>query len=276
MRWRALAERFRALDTAHLPPNAAAPRRYSWTLNAGIGVINVSGVLGNDFWTAWLGGTAYDEICGALRQARDDNDCHTILMVFDSGGGTCELLPETSDLIRDVAAAKRVVGIVRPFCASAALWLAAQCSELVITQSGSVGSIGCFLCHVNTSRMNDRIGVVPSYIFSDVSPFKTEGNADEVLTDQARAYYQEQVNRIGAKFVDSVARGRKVTPATVHAKFGGGRMLDAQAALRAGLVDRVETIETLTARLFASRRGSMPMSASDRDAVLIAIALGNE
>jgi hypothetical protein len=48
--------------------------------------------------------------------------------------------------------------------ASAGYWLASQCTEIIATPSGDVGSVGVYMCHTDYSTMNDRIGIKPTYV----------------------------------------------------------------------------------------------------------------
>ena len=52
--------------------------------------------------------------------------------------------------------------------------------------------------------------------------------------------------------IASVARGRGVTAARVRKDFGGGRMMDATAAVRAGLADRIDTLDGVIAKASAA------------------------
>jgi ClpP class serine protease len=51
------------------------------------------------------------------------------------------------------------------------------------------------------------------------------------------------------RLVADVARGRRVDPSRVRTGFGEGRLLPADAALRAGLVDQVVTLDEMLGRL---------------------------
>jgi signal peptide peptidase SppA len=275
--WAALNERMRLLGevspSALQPQAAGGARATSWQrAGGGVGIIPVVGPLGLDFWVSHLGGTNTDALCSALREARDDREIKSILLVFDSPGGVVDLIPETAELIRSIDAVKPVVAFIRPMAASAAYWLASQCRQIISTPSGQAGSIGSYILHVDQSRLLDGAGITPTYVFSSVSPFKVEGNSFEALSEEAQRHIQGEVDSIGHQFVAAVARGRRVSDATVRAKYGRGRMLYAQDALAAGMIDRIEP--TTVDRLWSGRGATLTaMTAADRDAILIAISL---
>jgi ClpP class serine protease len=140
--------------------------------------------------------------------------------------------------------------------ASAAYWLATQVDELVVTPSGSVGSVGVFAAHEDVSKAEELAGVKVTLI--SAGPHKTEGNEHEPLSDDARQSIQDFVNAYYAMFTTDVAKGRGTTRALVEANFGGGREVLAADALKAGMVDRVDTLENTVRRLLPrqARAGS--------------------
>jgi ClpP class serine protease len=88
--------------------------------------------------------------------------------------------------------------------------------------------------------------------------YKTEGNPFEPLTDERRAILQASVDKAYAQFVAAVARGRGVDASIVRDGYGEGRALPSADARRAGLVDRLATMDDTLARLSSPQiRGKM-------------------
>ena len=139
--------------------------------------------------------------------------------------------------------------------ASAAYWLASAADEMVVTPSGSVGSIGIVAMHEDVSKALEAEGVKVSIV--SAGKYKTEGNPYQPLSVEGRAYLQSQVDQFGGMFVDGVARGRKVSSSQVRNGFGEGRMVLAAGAVRAGMADRVATFDETLAR-FGARQGPLP------------------
>ncbi len=152
---------------------------------------------------------------------------------------------------------KPVVAVVNPFAASAAYHIASQATEVVVVPSGQVGSIGTFVMHVDTSAALEMAGLKVTLI--SAGKHKVAGNEFEPLDSETEAAIQRDVNTFNDVFVRDVARGRGVPQARVRGtSFGEGRMVLARQAQRAGLVDRVATVEQV---VFVGDSGS-PAQAS--------------
>lgn len=203
----------------------------------------------------------------SLRTAVADDDVDAIVLDVDSPGGSSALIEEAAADIRAAREVKPIVAVANTDAGSAAYWLAAQANEVAITPSGMVGSVGAYILHVSYAGMNEQMGVEPTFI--SAGRYKVEANAEEPLTDEATEHLQAIVDETHATFVRDVAAGRGVPERVVRRGYGEGRMLTAQSALAAGMVDRIETLEQTVARLLAgdapgdARRAQIP-SEGDR------------
>jgi signal peptide peptidase SppA len=208
-----------------------------------VAVIPIQGVLtpnGGGLMSFLFGGTSYNGIAAQLRAAAQDPDVDSIVLDIDSPGGTVELLDETCDVVREVAAAKPMVAAVNSLCASAAYYLASQAGEIVATKSGWTGSIGTYVPHTEYSAMEERIGVKTTLI--SAGKYKVEANDVEPLSDEGRAAIQSEIDLFYGWVLDAVARGRGTTAEAVRAGYGEGRCLVTPLAIEAGLVDRIGSI----------------------------------
>lgn len=186
-----------------------------------------------------------------MRALAADDKVETIAMIVDSPGGQVTGTPEAGDAIYAAAKKKKVVAIVNPLCASAAYWLASQASEIIAVKSADVGSIGVYMVHTDCSKFNEQQGTKYTYIFA--GKHKVEGNSDEPLSDEAKAYYQSETDSIYRDFIKAVARGRNVSVEKVEADFGQGRCMMAPVAKRQGLIDHVATLDGAMAYAGASQ-----------------------
>jgi len=206
----------------------------------------------DSFWSMFFGGGAtVERLSKTLREMGSDPDVSTVLLDVDSPGGTVAGIPELASEVRALAEKKHVVALANSLMASAAYWVASQADEIIATPEALIGSIGVFTVHQDFSKMMEEAGVKISYI--SAGKYKTEGNPDEPLSDEAREHLQSLVDSAYGLFVCDVAQGRGVTAATVRADYGQGRTLTASAAKAAGLIDRVATAEDTITRL-AGRR----------------------
>jgi signal peptide peptidase SppA len=229
-----------------------------------VAVIPMYGVISQrmSLMSAFSGGTSIDELRASLRQALADPAVMAIVFDIDSPGGSTDGVPEFAAELRAVrGGTKPIVGQVNTLCASAAMWLGANMTELVCTPSGEVGSIGVYAMHEDVSKANEMAGIKPTLI--SAGEFKVDGNPFEPLTDSARAAIQDQVDAFYSMFVADVARGRKTNADNIEASYGQGRTLLAKPALAAGMVDGIDTLEATVARLQPTRAQSLGRRAAD-------------
>lgn len=214
----------------------------------GIAIIGLKGVisprLSDEMDISGPGGTSAEGFTKRLRAALDDPRVGGVIVDVDSPGGSVFGVPEAADaLYQSRSAGKPVVAVASPWAASAAYWIASAAPELVVMPSGEVGSIGVYTWHEDLSKALADAGVTFSLIRSDISPNKAETHPAFPLADSAREDMQASVDRYGRQFVDAVARGRGVKASEVPARFGGGRMVGAAEAVKAGMADRTGTLD---------------------------------
>ncbi|MGY4224340.1 signal peptide peptidase SppA [Bradyrhizobium sp. USDA 4503] len=171
----------------------------------------------------------------------NDPSVDMIVLDINTPGGAVTGTQEAADAVYRAARKKTVVGIINPLCASAGYWIGSQCTKLVSVPSGDIGSIGVFMCHYDCSALMADNGIKPTFIYA--GEYKTEGNSMEPLSDEAKAFYQSEVDQTYDDFLTAVARGRGVTKDVVLEKFGKGRCYSAPMAKRLGMIDDVATIK---------------------------------
>jgi len=88
------------------------------------------------------------------------------------------------------------------------------------------------------------------------------------LSDEERAVIQARVDAAYAQFTKDVARGRGVSASDVRSGYGEGRALTAKDALKAGLIDRIATMDETLARLTGRKLAAGGMRAEHEEAEL--------
>jgi signal peptide peptidase SppA len=189
--------------------------------------------------TQMSGGMTLQDFRGMLREAVSDPDVSAILIDVDSPGGSVDQVAETADEVRDAAARKPLWAIANTDCYSAAYWIASQASELWVTPSGGVGSVGVYAGHVDYSGQLEQDGVQVTLI--QYGDRKTDGNPYQPLSAEALAGIQSDVDTFGEMFVAAVAKGRGVKTSVVKSDYGQGAIVLARAAVAAGMADKVGT-----------------------------------
>ena len=219
-----------------------------------LAVIPVHGTIAYraDSFAASSGGTSAELIGRCFQQAIADEGVKTILLDFDTPGGSVEGIPELAAMIAKGTAVKPVVAHVNALSASAGYWLASQASEIVCTPSGMVGSIGVYMLSIDETEALAKAGVKINAISAGEN--KLEGAPWVPMSDETRAHFQGQVDLVYRDFLSAVAKGRGVTAAQVKANFGQGRVFDAKEALARGMIDRIATQGETIARLMSGKR----------------------
>jgi signal peptide peptidase SppA len=214
-------------------------------------VIPITGVISHrmNLLTQFSGGTSTAGLTKAFRAALADPNVKAIVFDVDSPGGSVDGVAELADEILQARGQKKMVAVCNSLMASAAYWIASAADEVVFTSSGSGGSIGVFMVHEDYSEANKKMGIAPTYI--SAGKYKTEGNPDEPLSDDARAAMQADVDAFYSMFVNAVAKGRGVSASDVRSGFGQGRCLLAKDALKAGMCDKIATLDQTLARFGA-------------------------
>lgn len=173
-----------------------------------------------------------------ITDAAADPASDAIVLDINTPGGAVTGTAEAADAVYNATKKKPVIGIINPLCASAGYWIASQCTKLLAVPSADVGSIGVFMCHLDFSAALADAGIKPTFI--KAGEFKTEGNALEPLSGEAKAFYQSEVDQTYDDFLKAVARGRGVSRHRAKLTYGQGRVLRADAALNVGMIDAVE------------------------------------
>lgn len=195
-----------------------------------------------------------ERVAQALRAAIADETIAGVLIDIDSPGGSVFGTGELADEIIRARAQKPVYAIANSMAASAAYWAGSQASKLFVTPGGMVGSIGVYMAHEDWSKALDEAGIKVSYV--QAGEYKTEGNPTQPLSDEARAHLQATVDTYYAAFTKGVAKGRGVPISQVRDGMGKGRVLTADDALAAQMVDGIATFDEALAQLAKDIRSS--------------------
>lgn len=197
-------------------------------------------------FSEFSGGTSAEYIRQFVTDAAASPQVASILLQIDSPGGNVQGIQEAAAAIREAARRKPVYAIADGTAASAAYWLGSQATEFVASPSSIVGSIGVLSVHQDITGRLEQQGVGVEFITA--GKYKAEG-ALGPLSEEARAHGQSLVDGIYAQMVSDIAAGRGVAPSTIEAQYGQGRVYLAPEALRRGMVDGIETFDSLLARV---------------------------
>lgn len=220
---------------------------------SGILEIPISGVLASEDmpWWYWYADTTTEQIRRTIEAADDEPKIRAILLRMQSPGGTVD---GTAALARFVASRSARAGSSRPIWAwaerasSAAYWIASQTDRIVGIDTAEVGSIGVIAEHVDVSKMLEDAGINVTPLFSGAA--KADLHDARPLSDEARARVQTELDALRRIFAEAVAAGRPLSVEAVLATEARGFV--GAAALEAGLIDAIATIDDTRAALLAT------------------------
>ena len=214
-----------------------------------VAVMQLYGVLSQkqNMLTDYSGGTSTELFGRAFDSLVQDGNCKAIVLCIDSPGGSVYGVKELADKIFAARGEKKIIAVADSLAASGAYWIGCQAGEFCCTPGGQAGSIGVFMAHDDESAAAELAGVKTTLV--SAGRYKVEGNPYAPLDDEARQAMQATVDSYYGQFVDAVARGRGVSAKAVRDGYGQGRVLTAAEAKAAGMIDRVQTMEQVLARL---------------------------
>ena len=195
-----------------------------------------------------------------FRAAVESPAVHSILLEIDGPGGEASGINEFSKQVFDARAIKPVVAYVSGMAASAHYWIASSASKIIVDAAAEIGSIGVVFGYTDYSEADRKAGKQRIEVVSSRAPMKRANP----LEDAGRQEIQGRANAIEEVFIQSVARNRGVSTSVVERDFGRGGILVGQAAVNAGLADRLGDFESVIIELAnvagATKRGFFAMS----------------
>lgn len=200
--------------------------------------------------SASSGGTSLDTFMRDMRVAWASTDVQRIVVLIDSPGGVVSGLGEAAETLR--AGPKPMTSFVTGMAASAAYWLGSQANEMVLDRAAQVGSIGV-VASLSRQEGVDASGRRSYEIVSTGAPYKRP----DPSTEEGRASILRDIDAVEAVFIGDVAAGRKVSDAVVREQFGKGAMVFSGEAVRAGMADRVGTLEGILTESSGSNRAKV-------------------
>lgn len=243
------------LEIVSLGVEAAGPRSSGGAQQGSIAVINIMGIIAQHASQvdniSGPGGTSTERLTNSFRSAMADPNIVGIIFNVDSPGGNVGGVQVLADEIRAARGQKPIVAQVNSMMASAAYWIGCAADEVVMTPGSMAGSIGVYSLHKDVSVAAEKEGV--KFTFISAGKYKVEGNQFQPLTDEAMQATQSQVDAFYGDFTVGVGNSRGVSASAVRDGFGQGRMLKDKEAVKAGLADRVDTMDGTIKRMASGK-----------------------
>lgn len=248
-------------------PESREPAQYS---QAGtVAVVPVHGpiVSGDSLLARWFGLPSSARLAKTVQALAGDQSCGCIVLDMATPGGTVAGVQEAAEAIAAVRGTKKVVAISNHMMASAGYWIGSAAEEVVASPSSLTGSIGVISTHFSLAGALEQAGIEVTILTA--GKYKAEGNQYQPLDDEARESMQGLIDSYYDDFTKDVAKNRGVNVSAVKSDFGQGRVLTAKDAKAAGLIDRIESLDQLLARLTSSKRAQSPRRSMESELALI-------
>jgi signal peptide peptidase SppA len=240
----------------------------------GVAILPIDGVIAKrmNMFTQISGGTSTQLAAQALQQAINDPAVHSIVLSIDSPGGTVDGTQALANAVLKARDSGKAIVTLGDGCmCSAAYWIGSAAQAVYIADSTTqVGSIGVVASHIDVSGAQASQGVKTTEI--SAGKYKRIASQYGPLTKDGRQSIQDNLDYTYSLFVNAVAKNRNVSGATVLANMADGRVFTGKQAIDAGLVDGIETLDSLISRLNTNRKtggGVQPVKPAPRTRVEI-------
>lgn len=223
------------------------PARTPYEIAGSVAVFDVDGPIAQRGWFCIDG---YDTLADNLDKALADARVRSVLLRLNSPGGAAAGAFEWTRRMRAAvqASGKRVVAYADEMAFSGAYAVACVADEIVVPETGCVGSVGVIASMVSRVRANTAAGVDVRVIHAGAE--KAGGHPAMPIDDGAVARAQREIDTLAAIFQRWVAERRSTTPEAIAALEAGTRM--GPEAVVAGLADRVLGYHALLSEMQAA------------------------
>lgn len=200
--------------------------------------------------------TSYERIRSQLNAALNDPSISEIVLDINSGGGAAVGCKELADYIYQSRETKPITAIVNYSAYSAAYFIASACSKIIVSQTSGVGSIGVIMEHLDTSKLEEKMGLTFTTIFRGDN--KNNGTQHEPLSEEALGMFQGMIDEMYETFTGSVAEYRGLDQQAVIETQAG--LYFGPGAVSAGLADEIadpqSAINAIAAKYKAPQKAS--------------------
>lgn len=197
-------------------------------------------------------GTSYQSLVNTVEDFAEAG-IKTIVMEVSSGGGEASHCFQAANDIRAVCDEHgiQLIGYADTMAASAAYGLICVCDEVIVNPSASVGSIGCVVALLDTSKAMDQAGLKRIFITSGESkvPFAEDGSFKQEFLDEI----QSDVDRLNAEFAAHVSHYTGVPVADIMSLEA--KVFNAEKAVEIGLANKVMTNKEFAAYVADIHKG---------------------
>ncbi|WP_302390848.1 signal peptide peptidase SppA [Eggerthella sinensis] len=207
-----------------------------------VAIIDIDGTIQYDGTTS-----SPEGLKAQLDRAEKNSHIKAVVLRVNSGGGTATAGEEMADYVRQFSerTSKPVVVSSASLNASAAYEISSQADYIYTAKTTAIGAIGTAMQITDLSGLMEKLGISVDNVTSADSKDSSYGTRP--LTEEERAYYQDQVDQINETFIQTVAEGRDMSVEEVRA-LATGLTFTGMTAVENGLADEIGTKEDAVAK----------------------------
>ncbi|BCU12582.1 MULTISPECIES: signal peptide peptidase SppA [Microcystis] len=181
-----------------------------------------------------------DKLAKELRKLQGKEQVKAVVLRINSPGGSATASEVILREIKRLDAKKPVIISMGDVAASGGYWIAMGGQIIFANNDTITGSIGVFGLLLNIQKIANNNGIdwdtVKTGQLADLSTITRPKNPQEL------EIYQAAVNRFYDLFIETVAKGRKLSPDKVRT-VAQGRVWTGKDAVKIGLVDQIGGLE---------------------------------
>lgn len=200
---------------------------------------------------------SYELLRTQLTKALNDDGISEIVLDVNSGGGNAQGAFEIAEFIYQSRSIKPIRCIVNFNAFSGAYLIAAACSEIIVSDTSGVGSIGVYTKRLDLTQYYQDQGVKIHSFYRGAR--KIDFHPDTELSEEERSNIESNMESTYQKFINAVAKYRGMTAEAVIATEAD--CFEGQKGIELGLADRLATpqdaINQITQNVLANQT---PMS----------------
>jgi protease-4 len=218
-----------------------------------IAVLDIYGVIEqteNDFFTT---GYSHQDILDNIDSIRDDDTVKALIMRVNSPGGGVYESAQLRDRLVLLRKERKipVYVVMESVAASGGYYISAEADKIFASAETVTGSIGVIMTGLNYSGLMEKYGIKDNTIKS--GEYKDIGSSTRAWTENDAKILQELVDSSYNRFVDIVAKGRKMEKSKAL-EIADGRIYDGIQAKKVGLVDEIGYFEDALDRLMTDNK----------------------
>lgn len=174
-----------------------------------------------------------------LTKAEKDDHIKAIVLRINTPGGTVTSSDILYHELQEFKEKRKVpiISSIMDIGTSGGYYVAMASDYIFAHPSTITGSIGVIMLTLNGQGLLEKIGIQPTAIVS--GPKKSMGSPFRAMNDEERAIFQDVIDRLYARFLTVVEKGRPKLAAAKIRQLADGRIYTADVAKTEGLIDEI-------------------------------------